>query len=242
MPKYNQTNKKVELALLYEDLCKLEKEGKIHINPDLQVQLQSESSKSRHHRNSSHLLPPHLRDAAKQLRENENIIVRKADKSSCFVILDKDIYLQKCSDLLKGRTKFKRISRNLVDNLKKKLNKLIYVVNAETGPKFAKVIGDFQPGYFYGNVEIHKEGNPLRPIISQIPTPSYHVAKRLHDIISPYIPRTYSLRSTEEFVDILRVNKTDGILASLDAQNLFTEIPKFHSGAQKETYTFSKTA
>ncbi|XP_076067688.1 uncharacterized protein LOC143040482 [Oratosquilla oratoria] len=240
MPKYNQTNKKVELAILYEDLCKLEKEGKIHINPDLQVQLQNESTKSRHHRNSSHLLPPRLREAAKQLRENENIIVRKADKSSCFVILDKDIYLQKCSDILKDRTKFKRISGNPVENLKKKLNKLISVVNAETGGiKFAKVIGVFQP---YGNVKTHKEENPLRPIISQIPTPSYHVDKRLHDIISPYIPRTYFLRSTEEFIDILRVNKTDGILASLDAQNLFTEIPKFHSGAQKENYTFSKTA
>ncbi|XP_076058592.1 uncharacterized protein LOC143035610 [Oratosquilla oratoria] len=127
--------------------------------------------------------------------------------------LYKDIYLQKCNDILKDRTKFKRISRYPIENLKKKLNKLISVVNA--------VICVFQPGYFYGYVKNHKEGNPLGPIIFQIHTPSYHVAKRLHDIISPYIPKTYSLRSTEESVDILRVDKTDGILT----QNLFTEIP-----------------
>ncbi|XP_076043851.1 uncharacterized protein LOC143026947 [Oratosquilla oratoria] len=225
-PKYNQINKKVEIAALFEDICKLEKEGKISVNQDLQEQLQSESTKSRHQHNTTPLLSPRLKEAARQLRENEKIIIRKADKSSCYVILDKSVYIEKCRDILQDHSKFKLISRNPTENLKKKLNNLITGVNAEIGgTKFSKLVGDFQPGYFYGNVKTHKENNPLRPIISQISTPSYQVAKILHNIISPYIPTTYSLRSTEEFIDLLNTNQTKGPIASLDAQNLFTEIP-----------------
>ena len=225
MPKYNQVNKKVELAILFEDLRRLQKQGLISINPDLQEQLQTESTKSRH-RNSSQLLSPRLKEAAKQLRENEEIIIRKADKSSCFVILDRISYFQKCNDILLDQSKFKPISRNPVEQLKKRLNKLISVVNAEAGGiKFDPLIGDYSPGYFYGNVKTHNAGNPLRPIISQIPTPSYSVARKLHSIISPYIPNTYSLRSTDEFIDIVRVNNPEGFIASLDAVSLFTNVP-----------------
>ena len=28
-------------------------------------------------------------------------------------------------------------------------------------------------------IKIHKPGNPLRPIISQIPTPAYYIAKTI---------------------------------------------------------------
>ena len=74
-------------------------------------------------------------------------------------------------------------------------------------------------------LKTHKQGNPLRPIISQIPTPTYRVAKRLNQLLTPYIPTTHSLRSTEEFIDILRVSKPKGIIASLDVDSLYTNIP-----------------
>ncbi|XP_076056175.1 uncharacterized protein LOC143034116 [Oratosquilla oratoria] len=124
-------------------------------------------------------------------------------------ISDLDGMYSECRDILQDHSKFKLISRNPIENLKKKLNNLISGINAEIGgTKFSKLVGDFQPGYFYGNVKTHKENNPLRPIISQISTPSYQVAKTLHNIISPYIPTTYSLRSTEEFIDLLNTNQT----------------------------------
>ena len=44
-------------------------------------------------------------------------------------------------------------------------------------------------------------------------------------MISPYIPKTYSLRASDEFVDILRVREKKGCLASLDASSLFTNVP-----------------
>ena len=91
--------------------------------------------------------------------------------------------------------------------------------------KLPKIIGDFQPGYIYGNVKTHKNNNPLRPIISQVLTPTYNLAKLLNNIITPYIPRDYMLHSTNQFIDLLNSNQCLGITASLDVESLFTNVP-----------------
>ncbi|XP_076041904.1 uncharacterized protein LOC143025781 [Oratosquilla oratoria] len=80
-------------------------------------------------------------------------------------------------------------------------------------------------GYCYGNVKTHKPGNKLRPIISQIPSPTYNIAKQLCAILTPYVPATYSLNSATDFLDILKANSANGIIASLDVEKLFTHIP-----------------
>ena len=76
-------------------------------------------------------------------------------------------------------------------------------------------------------MKTHKQGNPIRPIISQIPTLVYHISKILNNIIVPYIPNKYSIKSTHEFIQILNstplTNKC--ITASLDVKNLFTNVP-----------------
>ena len=119
-----------------------------------------------------------------------------------------------------------KLTRNPTAKDKEDLNALIEAANAENGGvKFHKLSGEYEPGYFYCNPKTHKESNPLRPIISQIPTPTYDVAKQLNALISPYIPRTYSLKSSDEFLEILKVRGTNGTLASLDAASLFTNVP-----------------
>ena len=39
--------------------------------------------------------------------------------------------------------------------------------------KLNNIIGEYEPGYIYGNVIAHKPGDSLRPVISQIPTTTY---------------------------------------------------------------------
>ena len=123
-------------------------------------------------------------------------------------------------------TKFKRISKDPTNTLKQKANKLIETLNAvKDDINLPKIIGDHQPGYIYGNVKIHKNNNPLRPIISQIPTPTYNLAKSLNKIISPYISNEYMLKSSSDFIDLLHSNQSKGIVASLDVESLFTNVP-----------------
>ncbi|XP_076034576.1 uncharacterized protein LOC143021169 [Oratosquilla oratoria] len=147
-----------------------------------------------------------------------------------FCYLDSENYHRKCNYILSDSSKFKHITRNPIETVKDKLNKLISVINAQVdGVKFEKVIGVFNPDYFYGSVKTHKESYPLRPIISQIPNPTYRVDMKLHNVIFPYISNTYFLRYTEEFIDIMRVNKPKGFIVSLDTESLFTHITRIRT-------------
>ena len=225
LSKRRQHEKKTELELLYQQICGLAASGHAQVNPDVREQLQSESTKSRGSCKSS-ILTPRLRAAAEALKNNGDIIIRRADKAAIFVILNRPDYLAKTREILSDRSKFERIHRDPTTQLKVTLNKLISAANAAVGGlKFDPIVGEFSPGYFYGNIKTHKPGNPIRPIISQTPCPSYEVAKRLNALIAPYIPRTFSLKSTDKFLDILKVRERKGILASLDVQSLFTNVP-----------------
>ena len=113
-----------------------------------------------------------------------------------------------------------------MDELKKQANNLITAANKHTKTlKLSKITGEYKPGYFYGTIKTHKPSLPLRPIISQIPLPTYSLAKTLNELLTPYVPLNYSLRSSAEFVDLLKTSKRKGLLASLDVTNLFTNVP-----------------
>ena len=122
--------------------------------------------------------------------------------------------------------KFHKLTSNPIAQLKIRVNKLIKKANQQNGTKlFSSIIGEYKPGYLYGTVKTHKTGNPLRPIISQIPTPIYQTAKQLNKFITPYLPAKYQINSTDEFLDIVRTTNARGTLASLDVESLFTNVP-----------------
>ena len=64
-------------------------------------------------------------DTLKKLRNNDNIIIRKADKSNTFVILDKLDYQKKLNEMLSDENKFKRINKDPTDNIKKQINEIV---------------------------------------------------------------------------------------------------------------------
>ena len=106
------------------------------------------------------------------------------------------------------------------------MNKLIKRANSGQPIKiFKELVGEYQPGYLYGTVKTHKQNNPLRPIISQIPTPVYSTSKMLNKLISPYLPARFQNNSTDNFIDILKTLQPTGSMASLDVESLFTNVP-----------------
>ena len=217
--------KRIECEILIDDVEKLAAQRKITIEPTFKQEIISEAGKSRGNYNSK-LITKRLKDAAKELREDPGIKIRKADKTASYVIMDTEEYHQKLDSILQDPSKFKRLDQDPTEKLKKKLNCLIETNNADAnGIKLSKVVGDYKPGYCYGNVKTHKPGNKLRPIISQIPTPTYHLAKKLAALLDPYIPSKYSLKSSTDFLEILNNHDSSGIVASLDVESLFTNVP-----------------
>ena len=205
--------KKVELEILYDQLLQLKNDNIVEISPDLQDQLRAEAGQS-HSNERSSILTPELRAAAKTLRENPNIVIRRADKTSAFVILNKKDYLCKIDNILKDGSKFRRITKNPCDDIKSRVNKLVDEATMAAGKEIPikKIVGDYSPGYIYGNVKIHKEGDPLRPIISQVTTPTYRTAKEIDTLIKRYLPQGKMLKSTNEFVNLLSGQEYTGKL------------------------------
>ena len=130
--------------------------------------------------------------------------------------------------ILGDETKFEKIRSNPVEKLKTKINQIVDSVNAvQDQIHLDRLTGHFSPGYIYGNPKIHKdsENPPLRPIISQVGTPTYKLAKKLNEIIIEYLPQEHSIKNREELLQILRTSRPEGILASLDVESLFTNVP-----------------
>ncbi|XP_076053675.1 uncharacterized protein LOC143032678 [Oratosquilla oratoria] len=165
-------------------------------------------------------------NSPKRLRSNKDITVRRADKAAVFVLISTDEYVSKIDDILMDSTKFKRINRDPTLDIIRSTNKTIDAINAKNGGvKLTKISGDFKPGYLYGNVKTHKPGNPLRPIISQIPTPTYNLAKFLNQLLTPLTPTQHSYVSSKDFLDSINDAPARGIISSLDVESHFTNVP-----------------
>ncbi|XP_047430619.1 uncharacterized protein LOC124999687 isoform X3 [Mugil cephalus] len=75
----------------------------------------------------------------------------------------------------------------------------------------------------YGLPKIHKEGAPLRPIVSSINSVTYNTAKHLASILSPLVGNTpHHIVNSRDFVNKV---KDVAAIVSYDVTSLFTCIP-----------------
>ncbi|XP_076067651.1 uncharacterized protein LOC143040442 [Oratosquilla oratoria] len=129
-------------------------------------------------------------------------------------------------NILGDTTKFKQITKNPTKDLKTRFNSIIRCNNSTVdSPKLSLIDDDYKLGYVYGNVKTRKQGFSVLPIISQIPSLTYKLAKHLNKLITPYTPVSYSLKSSEEFLDILRSTLPLGVIGSMDVVILFPHVP-----------------
>ena len=189
----------------------------------------------------------------RKLSSDTNVVCCKFDKGNGVVLLDRQDYNQKCYAILSDETKFKKLdSSHLSDIILKKRSSLQnyvyrYLRNSD---KIEKSVYDklydvgSSPGKFYGLVKVHKDGYPVRPVVSMIDTPEYGIAKWLDGFIKPNIPSKYMLDSTDQFVDIIKdfpVYPNDK-LVSFDVKSLYTNIPLKETVGIVADYMYSDNA
>ena len=79
--------------------------------------------------------------ALREFRNKPEIRIQKGDKSNIFVIMDSDYYGRKISGILSDASKFIKLDKNQILDIKQKLNKCINTVNAYIdGTKLNKLI------------------------------------------------------------------------------------------------------
>ena len=229
--KFDNFKKKVSIEKLYSSIKSYENENliKVECHDALKSKLKLFGLKNCVDFNSDIL----TREQYKTLNVFKNrtdIVVRAADKSNVFVIMKRDDYVTKINNILSDQVKFQVVAKDPTLSLKRELNKHIAIVNSvQNGNKLSKLVGHYEPGYIYANPKIHKRivNPPIRPIVSQIGTPTCQVAKELNAIIVKYMPGQYTVQSTSEFLSLVQHQHfpSTSILASLDVESLFTNVP-----------------
>lgn len=85
------------------------------------------------------------------------------------------------------------------------------------------------PPRLYGLPKVHKEGIPVRPIVSFISSPTYKLAKYLNRWFqwSTDFQSEFSIKNSNELIGKIRdfIPPPGSILVSFDVAGLFTNVP-----------------
>ena len=178
-------------------------------------------------------------EALKKLSSCKDIVIHKSDKGNSVVIVNHADYLKRMQDMVDDTSKFEKIDVKLrkdynfmkkekgkVDSL---LSELVDKKSISTAEREKLSPNGPNPARLYGLPKIHKptvNGLPkYRPIISQIGSPTYNIAKFLLEFVTPFTSNEYTIKDTFHFVSILDGKDYRLIMASLDVESLFTNIP-----------------
>ena len=176
-------------------------------------------------------LSPQQRKALRSLKEDPNIVTVSADKGKATVIMDKPDYNRKMMEILDD-DKYTTLRRDPTVKVENRIASTLKSLRNE-GHLDEKLCDFLMPRYssppqMYGLPKIHKDGTPMRPIVSTIGSPSYKLAKELARILTPLTGNTpHAVKNSASFVDIIRKTQLhpEDRLISFDVSNLFTQVP-----------------
>ena len=165
-----------------------------------------------------------------ELKRDNNRLIRTTAKGMAPVVMDKEDYVQKAKELLDQPT-YRTISSDPTTKYKNKLVNLLKAIKAESGidetlSKRLYPTGAGSPR-FYGLLKVHKEGIPLRPIVSSIGAASYETSKELARILKPLVRKSiYHAHNTQDFIQQIKDIKLqeDQCMMSFDVNALFTSV------------------
>ena len=171
------------------------------------------------------------KNAMRNLKNDNSIVILPADKGRATVILDKTDYIEKCNDHIDNgpyqclnKDPTKSIKKKCLDKLQslKKNNHLDQTLYNRLKPT------DSPAPQFYGLPKIHKPDVPIRPIVSYTGTPLYNLSKYISNILKTYINNddrhSKNSKVFSEYVRTLTVDD-DETLVSFDVTSLYTNVP-----------------
>ena len=113
----------------------------------------------------------------------------KADKGNCFVVLDKCDYDSKMDSLLSDRNTYELVPKSPFKRIQRELSKRLLVLKNQhkiSDSTYRKLHStDAIPPAIRGSIKHHKQGSPVRHIVSSIGSALYNTSKFLTDILSP---------------------------------------------------------
>ena len=171
------------------------------------------------------------RAALRSLKQDDTIVFLPADKSRATVVSNKCAYRHKLEKLLEDNEVYRKSNYQEVASLIKSINstvKLLYQrKELSKSEELALKVDSCSIARFYGLPKIHKEGAPLRPIVSLPASPTYSLAKFLWRKLKFLIDGSeYSISCADQALEKLKQVhiEDDEIMISFDVVSLFTSI------------------
>ena len=168
----------------------------------------------------------------KNLSENKDIIITRPDKGKGTVIMEKSDYLTKMDNILNDDTKFLKLGKPeyaTIFKVEDKINRFLKhlkddnTISESTYQSLYSTGGSY--GTLYGLPKVHKANIPMRPILTTYETPNYKLAKYLVPLLEPLTKNEYHLCNSMNFKESILPQDSDLIMASLDVESLFTNVP-----------------
>jgi len=170
----------------------------------------------------------------RSLAQDRSLYVTRPDKGNGIVILNRNDYIEKITQIVDDYSKFRKVEddeKKLIIRLEDKLNN-----NLRSLKQQATISEDFYNqafktgsclGQLYGLPKTHKEGYPVRPILSAYNSHNYNLAKLLVPLLSHLSVNEYTVKNSYDFADEIckLTNSNRYYMCSLDIKSLYTNVP-----------------
>ena len=181
-------------------------------------------------------------ETIRDLKKNKDLVITRPDKGNGVVLMSRTDYVKKMKAILSDKTKFVEIgdAKDHDKTLQHECSLQAFLLRAKNSGDLSKAVyeqirpvGATHPR-MYGVPKIHKEDNPLRPILSMVNAPHHAMAKWLTELLKPVVSKfgNHTIKDTFEFCNILDEYCTTGdfspensFMCSYDVVSLFTNIP-----------------
>lgn len=130
-----------------------------------------------------------IKETKRFVSNHPSIIITKADKGNCTVVLDKDDYLNKVNVMLADSNTYTPVPNDPTSRFQHSNNTMIdKLINNKCIPTSCKhtlKINNATSPKIYCLPKIHIQDLPLRPIVANINTPNSRLSKYIANILSP---------------------------------------------------------
>ena len=182
-------------------------------------------------------ITPDVRRAILQLKNNQNLVIRQADKGSCIVIADRDNYIAEGLEHLADSSTYVQSPVDRTLEIAQKANWTINHYNTLgiiSDQKKIQLLTDtsqLRTQILYFLRKVHKHPHQLRPIVSASSGPTEKISGLMTQILGAYLEDITSLvRNSVEVVNHLEgldlQDSPDLFLVSFDVTSLYPSIPQ----------------
>ncbi|XP_035433678.2 uncharacterized protein LOC118265072 [Spodoptera frugiperda] len=162
--------------------------------------------------------------ALKAIQNNEDIIVLQSYKENVIVVINKSDYINQIKHLLNNEKLYKPMSYNT-----KAQTHHLQTVSDGTNGEFEKLYkpAPQKPPVLYGSPIMREDKVLLQPIVRQINSPNYNLARHMAQVLQPLVEQSANfVKDSRHFVEIIKDIKLEpnDIMVNLNVQALFSNI------------------